>query len=635
MQLTSNHFLRSLALPLVLAVAAGGVQAQTGNGAKKPDPNPVHPPYQSEILDITHAGRAGVQGTMFWERTRIGTDEGYAKTQRGRAGKMMEKGIFPVITFTRWQGLYHNVATADDPSKAKLAWYKWSKAHRDYWALGPEGEPHTPWGKDFPMAWISPSMPLKKKDWPKGYDEADYGDLITSKVVSLSKRAGTRGVTLADGYGGLIRPGAKHVDFNPRTLRGFEARQDIRLEGTSISEKADDILSNHYHEWLDYWAHVWGRWQAEMANGIEKATGDPALIRTQGDQTPQWQRRVGNDLRVWLKHLDRDQGFYFAEPNAFGPHDPRSVGGGLDVVGLTASYEPDFRVGVRPIMPMKEEFDRSELFYRTADNLMGDLSDKEMQEWGEKYVKYHILSTTWLGVANRDGTVRRGIQGILRYRGDLGKMPKDIERLMNEHRFSAPYGLAVYFSQDVMHAYEKSGEMWDIGNDLTARIDKNGWPLGYFVSDAALDQLKPKNYPTGWVTSNPERLPDAERQKLEAIAPIYDLSESGSTPTDSPLSFSDNAGGYAFVDQNGNTILMIYRRDWDDPNAKDEKVTVHFDGLPSGEYTARDLLNDETFKIAISDSGAGTLRFELERWDARMFETNLPRPGAPNEDNGS
>jgi hypothetical protein len=592
--------------------------------AQASDPNPVHPPYMSQVFQLTQAGRGGVPALQFWERTRLGTDAGYAEAQRERSNQLQAEGITPMMEFTRWRGLYENFlddeGSADQP--AREAWGTWSKDNEQYWARGPEGDLFAPWG--YPVAWPAPAVRLDDEDAPAGVPNADYGDLIAQKAAQKAAASGTRGVILADGYAGLIRPGAKHVDFNPRTLRDFEERMGVEVNGSSVGERADDIIANHYPAWLDYWAHEWGEWQAEIANAIEDSTGEPALIRNGNDWGPTRGRTVGQDLRIWLEHLEPEQSLFVAEPNAFGPHDPRSVGSGMKITGFTAAYEPDFRVAVRPIMPMKETFDRSELFYSTVDNMMGMLSDEEVQEWGEKYVKYHVLSNTWLGVANRDGTVRRGVQSILRYRGDGGHVPDEIERLINEHRFSAPYGLAAYYSEAVARSFEKEGERWETAADLQARIDENGWPIGYFVSDAALENLKEKNHPAGWAISRPERLPADEREKLEAIAPIYDLSQASRAP--GPIRFSGNAGGYAYVDQNGKTILLLYRRDWSAPDAAKEKVTAHFRRIPEGTYAATDLLSGEEFEIDVGPDGEGTLTVPLERWDARMFTSTVPRP---------
>jgi len=596
----------------------------------EPDPNPTSVPYQNQILDVTHSGYTNVAGVQFWERTRIANDDGYQKTQRSRASDWMEEGIVPMMTYTRWNSLYNStINDLSSATDAEAAWAKWLRDRKQYWARGPEGEFHTPWNDEYPTAWVAPSMPLDEADWPDGTTDADFGDLIAEKVAGKAHAEGTRGVTLADGYGGLIRPGSAYADFNSRIIADFEQRMGVTLAGSDTSAKSDDIIANHREAWHDYWCHVWGEWQAKMANAIEAKTGDSALIRQQGDRSVAHQRGSGNDLRIWLEYLDADQLLYYAEANAFGPHDPRGMGRTLYLGGQFPAYEPDAQVGIRVTIPKtpQESFDRSSLFYSTADNLMGSLSDAALQEWGEKYRKWHLLGPTWLGVANRDGSVRRGTQSILRYRADTGHVPAELERLIENHRFSAPFGLAAYYTDSIARSVERDGEFWfAASNELEARIDDDGWPIGYFVSDAAIDDLDEANYPTGWALSDPERLPDAERRKLEEIAPIHDTGEPGAVPGTSPLSFSDNAGGFAFVDQNGDTILLVYRRDWDDPDATTEQVTVSFDGLSSGSYTATDLLNDDSFGVDIAADGTGTLTFELERWDARMFESDLPRP---------
>ena len=175
----------------------------------------------------------------------------------------------------------------------------------------------------------------------------------------------------------------------------------------------------------------------------------------------------------------------------------------------------------------------------------------------------------------------------------------------------------------IEESFEENRNAYHFLNDLVDFVEGGSAMPLYYVSDLTLGDLDSESEPTSWVIPEADRLSVEERSQLEAIAPIYDpTNEEGSLA--SPYRFEGDATGSAFVDQDGNVIVVASRKSMDKGT---QEITVQFDGLSEdGTFEATGVFDtDQSYDIEISD-GSGTLTFDLEQWQTRAFRTNLPMP---------
>jgi hypothetical protein len=120
---------------------------------------------------------------------------------------------------------------------------------------------------------------------------------------------------------------------------------------------------------------------------------------------------------------------------------------------------------------------------------------------------------------------------------DSGTVPEEVVKLARTIRPVKPFGLAFYYSVPVERAYEKdyptTGQLYPMTGGYSANTGGGkaheaqhaGVPVGYSVSDEALDRLEKESRPTGWLTCGVEKMPKAELAKLKRVAPVYDLNK--------------------------------------------------------------------------------------------------------------
>jgi hypothetical protein len=214
---------------------------------------------------------------------------------------------------------------------------------------------------------------------------------------------------------------------------------------------------------------------------------------------------------------------------------------------------------------------------------------------------------------------------------------------MRGHYPVRPFGLALYFSLNVEREYEKTGGRYDFAGILARVQGKagtamyNGAATGYIVSTNTIDLMSKAMYPTGWVTSDIDKMPAEERQKLESIAPVYDMDKGNTFP--SPISFTTGLCGYAFVDQDNKTVIIIWRRGRNTSVADESGIdngalnaTLSFSGIKDGRYTVTDIFDaSKTFKLDIAQ-GKGSFDVTVDRWDCRAFVSDIVTPNNPDLD---
>ena len=121
----------------------------------------------------------------------------------------------------------------------------------------------------------------------------------------------------------------------------------------------------------------------------------------------------------------------------------------------------------------------------------------------------------------------------------------------------------------------------------------------------------------------------AELAELKAIAPVYDAKTANRIL--SPIQFSGDVNGYAFVDQNGRTIIVAFRE-----NSSRYKMhlqgtgnitcKISFNGIQNGTYTMIDIYdNTKTYTLTVV-RGLGTVEVPMSRWETRAFSSNIPSP---------
>ncbi len=254
-------------------------------------------------------------------------------------------------------------------------------------------------------------------------------------------------------------------------------------------------------------------------------------------------------------------------------------------------------------------------------------------------LKQHWLAVGFWHIANTDGTVRRGVCEFMRHYWDGGKEPREAVELVRKHIPTRPFGPALYYSRAVELSYEKdypaTGKLYPLG-DRAYAAQQSGIPIGYSVSDIALDSLirKPENHPSAWLTTGIDRMPKAELEKLKRIAPVHDLGSLDRDRLATPIRFSKGACGYAFRDQQNKTIILVWRQGRP-PGSKSEAdhgrtpvdCTVSFSNLQDGQYRITDMLDEELSASVKAANGTGRFFFTLDRWDCRVFTSDIAVSG--------
>lgn len=119
---------------------------------------------------------------------------------------------------------------------------------------------------------------------------------------------------------------------------------------------------------------------------------------------------------------------------------------------------------------------------------------------------------------------------------------------------------------------------------------------------------------------HPERGNPDERKMLEKVAPVFGL-DSKEAAESAPVRAAKDATAGAFIDQHGRVILLVTRTDMD-KSTKD--ITIHFNGLAAdGRYKAEDVFDPESQNEVTVSGGSGTITVPLERWQTRVFITDL------------
>lgn len=583
----------------------------TGSAAAAPEPD--HPPFVFETDGVMGvpwgAGNYHLPQQLFWEEGMADDIDAHLMEMQNASAGVLSEGRMPVLScITTSPDLL--IATGGDAelgvrdesaTPGWAEWGQWRASHPEYDAITWDGEPYFP-----PQGYISPMMPMAPEDWPAGIENATYGDWSGDRLGRLALRIGARGIFAADAVEGL--PGG-HLDFAPAAVAAFAAWVGEPIPPGTVVEQADYILTHLHPEWNDFRAHAIANFYARVAQPIIDAGLTP-LVGAQTNLNPIQRRMGGTDYRIFLEHVPAEYWYFNYELQSDGGRALQPWWQQVLDAGLFASREPDMPMGVQIDCDIQE-------FWDAVANLGED------EAWGRRYLSQHLLGVGWVHVAKRDGSVRRAIQAIQRSYWDAGTVDAEEHALIMERIPRRPFGAAIYYSVQIERAKERASTK-NSNWFLEATMQQNacvGAAAGYFVSDAALDALQADAYPDAWIVLGAEDLTDAERAKLEAIAPVFadpytpDQEVRRDFARSLPIHFEgDGLSGFSFVDQYDEVVLLV-------SNCTDTATSGHWvvSGVPDGTWTAHALLGASEELSLVVEDGRGRLPLELAGNETKVY----------------
>jgi hypothetical protein len=599
MHLTSHIF------PIVLTA---GLCAGTAFAA----PNPDDPPFvfaPNGVFGVPWgAGNYAWPQQLFWKEGMASEIAAKKNDMVTAANAILGDGRMPVLScITTTPDLL--MATGGDKTAGVSdysqlpgwkEWGAWRKAHPEYDAITWDGDSYFP-----PQGYISPMMVMGPEDRPSGMSSATYGDFTGNRLGRLALEVGARGIFAADAVEGMP---SGNLDFAPIVVEAFAAWAKTTIPAGTPSEQADYILKNLHPEWDDFRAHALANFYAQVAQPLLDAGLEP-LVGAQTNLDPLLRRLGGTDYRIFLEHLPAKNWFFNYELQSDGSRALQPWWTQALSLGLFACREPDMRVGAQIDCDIS-------YFWDAVANLPKD------KAWGKAYLTHLMLGSSWVHVANRDGTVRRALQAYQRSYWDAGVVDADELALVRDHIPRRPFGAAIYYSVSIERTKERTAGKttnWY----LAATMQQNavsGAPAGYFVSDAALAALPASSYPNAWIVLGAEDLSTDERAKLEAIAPVFadpytpDMAARRRWAESLPIHFEgDGLGGFSFVDQHDQVILLV-------SNSLDVAITGSWvlSGVTNGSFSLMPLRGGDPLKLEVKD-GSGRMEISLGANETRVY----------------
>jgi hypothetical protein len=633
-----NFRKRFVARVLTAALASAPVSAfALGNTSY------VTPPFWKDLfLQSWGASPDLTPAELFWSSGSFFTNSTNIANAKQSASAISNSGKIPFGGAQRWENTYMEslptstftnpptwVNGADLSKPDFTAWAQWIKARPKYQDVANDGGSMPPQYRSFNGSWghISPVVTIDPADIPAGMTGNTYGDWWAYKWGQTAGLSGAYGIMLSDFTDS--HPGfstMKH-DFNPRIVSAFANSIEQPISG-STSTQASWILANQFNKWTDFWSTGYGKFYAAIAREIMRNTNHDSLVLDQSALWPSIWRMRGQDARLILQNIPSANIAFFIDTLTMSTD--RSGGPMVDSTGDTGEYaarEPNARYA-----PNLHSDDSD--FWAGVAQHWSYLSATDQRERGLKELKRLWLETEWMHIADRSGNVRRGIAFALRDYWDWGKLDPTLIQVMRAVVPTRPFGLAFYYSTGIERAREQhlaqtGGGEWDgyLSNDhqtFSNLRNTQGIATDYFVSDVGVPALGRAGYPAAWIvlerydSAGNDLLPASERTALQAIAPIL------STTSDiqifpKPLSYSANATGVGFYDQNNHLIVTASNL-----LSTDQTVTVSLETLPDGQYTATDFFNPTTTIPVTVVNHQGSFAVPLTRWDTRAFSINTP-----------
>lgn len=606
---------------------AQAVRARVEDLDDRPDravmPNAERPVNDSYFTQAAAAGSGFAWLKVMWDRA--GDTEHWAKARA--ANERMKRGGYHAQA-----GLMHWINGLDDILAAQKqrdrAWaraaYDWLTAREHYWALKRDGTVSA-WG------WISPAMPLDEADWPEGVADATFADWTAARITNYTAAAGVNALSLADAWNGLPHGATTVQDFNPRVVDAFVAKTGLDVPSGSVAERADHIRQHHINAWTNFHNDAWAHWLERLVALHREKTGEELLLVYQAaHHGVATDRKRGFDHRVLAERVGGDHLIARIELQGEAGRTLKDMAVAAPKMALFAARQPSVSTGVQIAAPSRvdpleftpEVHGLSQGILRRSD--IDFANEDEQLEALYQFTKQHWLGVMWAHNATAGGGLRRSAMFWQGNYQNRGRPPEAIGELVLAHVPTAPFGPAMYFSTSIEKHYERLLKgRWNFDWHVQAFSGVTGYTPVYAVSDAApLGSLQYK--PTFWITDHVQEMPVEERRALEAVAPVYDFDEQAQVM---PLPFKvEGATGFAFIDQDAQTVVVIARplTQWADRTAG--PVTLRFQGIPDGTYTLQETLDgDETLTLNVRN-GQGHIRIHLDRWGCRVFVGDVPAP---------
>jgi len=638
-------FSRKMGLFVVALIAVSWVSTTVGQDVQYNQASHENPAREVKLTEDIGGRRAGL---LFWKKHDKRGDPQWLADHRQQMQKLQAEGERPMVSIFRWkQSFYRSKPGAgrqwsDEP--AHVAWYRWLDNRRDLMMRKADGSKFSvsdSQGGKTVYGYINPNMPMPREDWPDSVEEGPFTNAMweARRIGAFAEASGVRGVGLADGSDSIPGGNLRKRDFNPRIIEDFEKWAEVEIPGSSISKRAEAIKTDHAAKWLDYWGEAYAKYQDAIVSTIEARTDQKAFVQTQAPHTsPSEMRYRAYDSRLIMTHLKPYQMFQTVQVWLF-----KNRGWGAQRGALLGAYharQPDLVRGAMMPMPSdvpvkyQEDHDgnHDQFFWSRTVGLgreleADDFSKEELTDLGRKRLREMWAYMGWTHLANEKGELERAIEYVTgggHQNVKIGdNLPKAVWKTFQKIQPAGPYGLAAYYSVPIEQTFEKEMNQYSATKQFADFGQNHLVPL-YYVSDLTLDQLKPEAHPTGWLVPDAERLPEDERKRLEKIAPIYDPAKLDKTPEASPIAFSEDITGGAFVDQRGRVVLLVSRADHD---KEPTEATIRLRGLAEdGTFEAKSVFEQgESHEVTIEE-GEGELTVPLESWQTRVLITDLPSP---------
>jgi fibronectin type 3 domain-containing protein len=585
-----------LALTALLVLASGIVQAA---------PSSDTPGSEALTVDAISWGFGNMQWgkQLFWDHG----DTSLLVNSRASADKSLSQGVSPLISAVNWPGANRWGDTTDTVTgfqhadKAWVAYTYWEYAHDSLTPVlntgsyisvlgSPNGIKWTAApGTSNDVGWIAPAEPLGVADCPDGRTTCTWGDWAAEKVARLCAADHDVGVATADYVEGFPNTFANQIDFNPRVIAAFGDSIGITIPGATVAAQATYITTNLMSKWLDYHDKSYAHFYSEIARKVQLYSGRIPLNQAQIAWDVATGRWLGKDLRLFYAARPNPANWFFmAEMQGDNDRPMQSVGFETGIFGTLAAWEPSFPLGAK--MNIVDSYDTLSL--NSAGIPLTDTGSIYDRNW---------LNISFIHVANRNGTLRRGVQAFQYGYNDLQQLGHAaVTTAIDKYIPRRAYGPAFFYSDTMIKKHESQGSIFG----LEAESD-TAWmhaPHGYYVTEVALDSLKPTAIPTCWIVTEPNLLVASERAKLTKYAPVVGTPDSAYNYY-SPIKGSGASGNckaWGFVAQDSSLVVVATN------TAKGTQTySISVAGLPAGPDTLYDGVTNSLLAV-IQDSGKAT-----------------------------
>ncbi|HNY32491.1 MAG TPA: hypothetical protein PKO15_16515 [Fibrobacteria bacterium] len=529
---------------------------------------------------------------LFWDKA----DTSKFAQERRFADGSLRAGLAPLIGAVSWAGSNRWGDTTIDTAEAFqhrdpawVAYTYWTYAHDSLTPKRPDGSYVAVPGSKDDYGWISAAMPMYPEDCPNGMANCTWGDWASERVARLcaaTHQVGLAAADFVDGFPGSI---ANQIDFHPRVMKAFADTLKITIPGNTDAEKSTYIMRNLMPQWVDFWDDAWAHFYSETGRKIKLYSGREPLITAQCAWNVTFRRWMGVDFRRYYRKMPNPDSWYFGiEVQGDYMRALNSMGTTIATFGTYAAWEPSIPLGAKMNL-IDDNFRQCLQFSKIP---LRDTASLYNSQW---------FLVGFAHVANRDGSLRRGVQAFQYGYQDIPSSGRPaVTAAIHKHIPRRAYGPAFYFSDSIIRNFEARGKIWAIADDGDSAW--NHAPHGYYVSDAAIDKLKPSAVPSSWIVTQPAILPAAERAKLERFAPVTSPDEAYRL---SPIQAAGKARAWGFVDQDSSLVVVATNMD-----TIDIEATITVKGLPPGKLALHDGLTDSLVQT-LPEEGIDTRKFTV------------------------